>query len=309
MKKSVFLAAGILALGYGTSNASTVLYLNFDEAADGVYTDDTAYTAGSSEVVGDFLLGSVDISYQAYDTPPSEGPEIGALPAGLGGSTAQGGKALLVDGSSGKEMGLVITPANPIQDSDITLEAIWWTNDAAADGNTVGIQSITGNEWPAGETAQFFIRTVGDERFDYWTDRGDSDGENVQITGAGSVVADTVYHDVLVFDLNESDPANSEIRAYRDGSLIGSSLYDASGNDVSYFGIGFNDGVVGEERRSMAVGMALSAVVNGTDDRGLRGGVDAVALSDAALQPSEFVLPSGNVVVPTQASSAWSLYE
>ncbi len=304
MKKMIL---SLLVAGACTSmvSANTLVYLNFDEAADATAANGDSYTAGSSEVLLEEVLGTTTVTYRSYDS--GSGPSIGALPGGLSG-TSQGGKALLVDGTAGQEMGITIETANQVSPGDLTIEAIWYTTDPTGGSNTVGIQSIIGNEWPAGDVAQFFIRTVGANRMDWWTDRGDSNGENVQDTTTGVVQANTLYHDVLVFDYNDGDPANSQITGYRDGVQVGTSVYDASGITSAYFGTGFNNGTPGNEVNAIAIGMNLAAPVNGSDDRGLIGGVDAAAVSRAALGTSDFVLPSGNVVSPPLSVSNWELY-
>ena len=143
---------------------------------------------------------------------------------------------------------------------------------------------------------------------DWWTDRGDSNSENVQITTTPSFNANTLYHDVLVFDYNDGDPANSQILAYRNGSLVGTDIYNATGKIESIFATNFNNGTPGNEVRAWAIGMSLSAPVSGTDDRGLRGGVDAVAISNAVLAPGSFVLPAGTVTF-SAAGDGWKIYQ
>lgn len=269
-----------------SANAETILYLNFDDAAPvTAVADGTAYSAGISEVVSP-TIGAATLSFR---NNCGDGADIGAAPGGLSG-TAQGGQVLLVDSGAANDEGLQVVAANGIAPGDVTIEAIWFTDDATGGTNTVGIQSIIGNEWPGGERAQLFLRTVGADRMNWWTDRGDSNNENVQSTGTGVNAANTWYHDVLVFDYNDGDPANSQIIAYRDGVQIGSSVYDATGIPTSVFGAGFNS-----ERR-VAVGFANSLDANLSDHRGLSGGVDAVAITTQVLSPGSFVLPGGNVV-------------
>lgn len=308
---SIFFGIGALAAATAAP-AATLLYLNFDQAATGTYTNGTAYSPGSTEVAARLInadAGGFSFAFRAYDTAANLGPTIGPLPGGLANpSVAQGGKALILDNTGGRHEGMTVTATNGVLPQDITIEAVWYTVDAAATGNTVGIQSIIGDEWPAGETAHLFIRTVGPNRMDWWTNRGDSNSERVQLTTTPSVVANTLYHDVLVLDYNEATPASSQILAYRNGTLVGTSTYNAAGNGVSLFGVGFNNGVVGEESRSWAIGMALGAPVNGSDDRGLRGGVDAVAISTGALTPGNFVLPAGNIDL-TPVEGSWNMYE
>lgn len=310
--KSTILLATLLLTTPALSGAATILYLNFDQATPGTYVDDTVYTPGSTEHAAGPLGASVGnflFKFRAYDTVAPNGPTIGPLPGGLAG-TPQGGQALIVDGSAGKHMGMTVEVDNGVATQDLTIEAIWYTTDPAASGNNVGIQSIIGDEWPGlgAGASQFFIRTVGPNRMDWWTDRGDSNSEDVQITATPSFNANTLYHDVLVFDYNDGDPANSQILAYRNASLVGTDTYNATGKTEAIFPTNFNNGTVGNEVRAWAIGMSLAAPVSGTDDRGLRGGVDAVAISNAALAPGSFVLPAGTVTF-SAAGDGWKIYQ
>ncbi|MDK2972665.1 MAG: hypothetical protein PWP23_2420 [Candidatus Sumerlaeota bacterium] len=277
-------------------SAQTIVYLNFDDAADATgIAEGTAYTLGASEVDQGSLFG-LSLSYTMRNHN-GDGPSIGA-PAGVSG-TSQGGKALLVDSGAGQDEGLTITSDNGIL-QDVTIEVVWYTNDASGGSNTAGIQTPIGNEWPAGEAAQLFIRTVGADRMDFWTDRGDSNSENVQILGTGVVAANTWYHDVLVLDYNDASPANSQIIAYRNGAQVGTSTYDASSASATLFPTGYNS------LRRIGVGIHNSLEANTTDHRGLSGGVDAIALSAGVLTPSNFVLPTGAVV---SSVNEWQMFE
>lgn len=306
------LTAAIL-LVHAAVPAATILYLNFDEATPGTYTDGTVYTPGSTEHAAaptGASIGQLRFTFRSIrDIPPAlTSPQIGPLPGGLSG-TAQGGQALLVNGTD-DEMGMTVEADSALVAQDFTIEAIWYTSDVDASGNTVGIQAIIGDEWPGlgAGASQFFIRTVGPNRMDWWTDRGDSNSENVQILTTPSFLANTLYHDVLVFDYNEGDPANSQILAYRNGSLVGTDTYNATGKTEVMFPTNYNNGVPGNEIRAWAIGMNLAAPAGGGDDRGLRGGVDAVAISTGALTPGNFVLPSGTVDF-SKAKDAWTNYE
>ena len=93
----------LICLGWMTSMVAaapdTLLYLNFDEAADGTFADGATYTLGSTEL---YSTATVDtgILQLIYRNNGGDGPSIGTPPAGLTG-TSQGGKALLVDSGAG----------------------------------------------------------------------------------------------------------------------------------------------------------------------------------------------------------------
>ena len=291
MRRFTFLMIG-LCLVCGASWAQTVFYLNFDQAASTNNADATVYSPGGTEVslpsaVG---LGTATMTFRNNNAASPSGPSIGPAPGGMSG-TAQGGNVLLVDSCAGQDEGLQIVVDNGLAPQDFTMEAVWFTTDPACAGNTANIQSIIGDEWPGGEVAQFFMRTVGADRMDYWTNRGDSNGEDVQITGAGTNAANTWYHDVLVFDYNNAAPASSTILAYRNGTLVASHGYDASGASVALFNASFTS------QRRLAIGFGNQIEAGGFGDhRGLSGGVDAIAVTLGLLTPGSFVLPAGNPV-------------
>ncbi|MCX7717117.1 MAG: LamG domain-containing protein [Candidatus Sumerlaeaceae bacterium] len=295
MKRLLGLLLGALLTVSSASAADVILYLNFDQAADGVYSDGTTYTIGTSEIANPAVagLGTMDIFFRNFS---GDGPAIGTLPGGLTG-TAQGGKALLLNSGAGQSEGLQarVTNGLPLAD-DLTLEVIWWTNNPSGGSNTVGIQSPLGNEWPFGQRCQFFIRTVGATTMQWFSDRGDSNSERV--TETTTIVANRLYHDVLVFDYNTTTPAQSQILAYRDGSLVGTSIYDASTAAFAFF----SQGYLGQRR--VAVGFANGQDANPSDHRGVSGGIDAVAISRGVRTPGNFFLPAG----APAAVKDWALF-
>lgn len=294
--KLCVLAAFLCALSVTAYAQTTFLYLNFDQATDGVYADSAAYSFGASEIANGTAVG-IGALTAIYRNNAGDGPQIGAAPGGISG-TAQGGKVLLTNSGSGQDEGLQIIAPNGLAPQDFTMEVVWFTNLPGGGTNTAGIQSPLGNEWPVGERAQFFIRTVGANRMDYWTDRGDSHNEKVQVDGVGVIAANTWYHDVLVFDYNSVTPASSTVTAYRNGSLQGSSTYNAAGVPTTLFGSGF-----GGSRR-LAVGIQNSVDAALGDHRGVSGGVDAIAVTTGLLAPGSFVLPAG----PASSVSDWTLF-
>ncbi len=282
----------------GAPNAdapATIFYLNFDDAADQTgIGDGTAYTIGASEVSRPAAAGLGSASF-AFRNNGGDGPSI-AVPSLA--SPPQGGKSLIVDSGSGQDEGLQITVANGLAKQSFTMEVIWYTNDASGGSNTAGIQSMCGDEWPYGEVSQFFIRTVnlGTNRMDYWTDRGDSDGEYVQVD-PGGYAASTWHNDTIVFTYNSSDETNCQIEGFRDGVSVGTSVYNASSASVSLFGTAYLS------NRTLAIGFHNSLDAGPGDHRGLNGAIDAFALSLGALLPGQFVLPSGATPI-----TDWMIY-
>jgi hypothetical protein len=296
-RKSVLLFVLIFSiLALSLYSQGTIFYLNFDQFTPGTYTDGTPYTIGSTEVSRPGVAGLGNATF-VFKNNGGNGPTIGAPPGGLAG-TPQGGNCLIVDSGAGQDEGLHIIVDNGLAKQDFTMEVLWFTNNLTGGTNTAGIQSPMGGEWPVGETSQFFIRTVnvGTTRMDYWTDRGDSNGEMVQVA-AGGYALNTWHNDAIVFDYNPGTPASSTMYAYRDTVLINSSVYNATAASVSLFGTSYTG------LRRMAVGIHNSMEAAPGDHRGLSGGVDAIAISLGILGPGTFVLPTGNVPV-----SDWTLY-
>ncbi len=296
-RKSAFLFVLIFTiLALSIYAQDTIFYLNFDEFTPGTYADGAAYTVGSTEVSRPSVAGLGNASF-VFRNNGGDGPTIGAPPGGLSG-TPQGGNALLVNSGGGQDEGLMIIVDNGLAKQDFTMEVLWFTDNLSGGSNTAGIQSPFGGEWPYGEISQFFIRTVnlGTARMDYWTDRGDSDGECVQVDPSG-YAANTWHNDAIVFTYNSGDETNCQIEAFRDGTSVGTSVYNASSASVSLFGTSYTG------LRRMAVGIHNSVDAALGDHRGLSGGVDAVAISLGVLGPGTFVLPTGNVPVLD-----WTLY-
>jgi hypothetical protein len=310
MRKSLAVAA-MLGLFAAPVSAQTIVYLNFDDQADGALgaADHDPYALGAGEI-GTVLPApfdnlNLDFTIKVRGDNP---PTIAATPGFPG--VAQGGKSMLLTPSSGGGVaGLRIESDNGIPPRSFTMEAIWWTTDPAGTGMTAGVQSIIGSEPTGGqERAGFFIRTVGavPGRMDYWTDRGDSNAECVLKNNF--IPANTLIHDVMVFDYNEGDPSQSRIRAYRNGVLLANDnatfngqtniLYTATGAPTALFGARgrlVSDPVEVGGRRFFGIGYNTTNDPDG-DPRGLIGGIDAVAITLGALEPEDFVLPGGDVI-------------
>lgn len=287
----------LLSLVCAVASAQTIFYLNFDENTSTNNADATVYTPGSTELSAP-AIGGLGTATFKFRNNAGNGASIGAVPGGISG-TRQGGNALLVDSGAGQDEGLQITVDNGLAKQDFTMEAVWFTTNASGGTNTAGIQGIMGNEWPFGENAQFFLRTVGADTMDYWNNRADSNSEGVRVALTGVNVANAWYHDVIAFDYNDATPASSTMYAYRNGTLQGSKTFDASGASVALFGTGFGG------TRTVAIGFSNSLDANLSDHRGLNGGVDAIAITLKLLSPGSFVLPAGNAVTSVPD---WTLY-
>ena len=300
MKKVVSFALASMLLA-GSASAQTLLYLDFDQTSDlPAQTDGNAYTPSTTAEDYSTALGAGPLTF-TFRNNAGDGPEVADPPAGLSG-TAQGGRVLLVDSGSGQDEGLEITGTNGLATEDVTLEVVWFTNDASGGTNTVGIQSPLGNEWPFGEKVQLFMRTVGADRMDWWSDVDDG----VQDTTVGVNADNTWYHDVIVFDYNDGDPANSTLEGFRNGTSVGTYTYDASAISSTLFPAG-NAGT-----RKYAVGYHNSLDAAPGDHRGLNGGVDAIAISVGTLTPGSgagtFVLPDGNDIEEPSSVSDWMMF-
>lgn len=299
MKVFTFVAVA-LVLAVSPAMGETIFYLNFDEAADITAASGTIYVPGSTEIVNPAAagLGTASIffvdSEEADDVNEidADGASIGT-PVGIAG-LAQGGKALLTDSGNCDE-GLRIVVDNPMLNQSFTMEAIWFTKDVAGTGNNSGIQTIMGDNWPQLDLrpdldppldprrSQFQFNIRGAGRSEYYGDQGAVNlyGENVNASNIWT-------HDAMVFEYNAVDKSKCKISAYRNGLLIGRNIYDAStaGEEIGLFGLTQLNG------NSLTIGMINSFEYRINDHRrGLNGGIDAIAISNEALSPANFVLP------------------
>lgn len=318
MKKTLGLVAALAMLA-GMAPAQTLIYLNFDSATDGVLAPGTnnipgdfvpgaTYTPSGTELVNTTLagtlgLGSLSIYATKGRTTAADGPAIAAIPGGLDASgllpNLPGTKVLACE--NGIE-GLLIEATNGGGLQDFTLEVVWYTTNNAAP-NTAGIQEPVSDEAVgAQENPAHWIRYVAAlSNTQWWSNRGDSNSEG--IAQPGTIANNTLYHDVLVFDYNESTPANSTMKAYRNGVQVGSDVvFNATGAVNTIFKSRANT------RRTLAIGIGNSTVGD-NDPRGIYGGIDSFALSIGTLVPGTgagaFVLPTGNV---NSAVSDWMMY-
>ena len=195
-----------------------------------------------------------------------------------------------------------------VSKKNLTIEAVWFTDNLNPAGNTVGIQSIIGDEWPSAARVQLFLRTVGPSgSVQYWTDRGDSNAECV--TSTLSLQTNRWYHMAMVFDLDTGTDI-ATLRLYIDDVLQGTSTYAPGGiygwggdlNASLFGGVPLSNPV-----RSFAIGIHNAQNANLIDHRGLSGGIVAVAISDSVLSPGNFVLPKG--IVPSAGARDWQLLE
>ena len=327
-KRHIFaLGLPVLMLAAPVAAQDTIIYLTFDEAADATnFADGDAYTLGSSERLRGPSDTTINITpeFKFRDSGPlggSNGPDIGPVPTLTDGTNLQGGKALLLNNgnSNGGDIeGLRLVADAEVPSRDFTMEVVWWTDNAVPTDNLIGLQYPIGSETATGqEEPAFFIRSYdnsGTLTTQWWNDNADGDNtQGVQVTGASAIEASIAYHDVLVFDYNDGDPATSTVTAYRNGSSVGSATYDASGTDNILFGLrGDYDGDTNPDRL-FAIGYnAADDPPSGGQERGVVGGVDAVAITVDALldgtSGNEFVLPGGTPYTAAASVSGWNLY-
>ncbi len=303
MKSLSFLAVALVLIA-SPAMGETIFYLNFDEAADVIAASGTIYVPGSTEIVNPAAagLGSATIFFVDSGAPDdvneiaADGASIGT-PTGVTGH-AQGGKALLTD-SGGCDEGLRIQVDNTMLNQSFTMEAIWFTKNVAGTGNNSGIQTIMGDNWPQlnilyepdplRSQFQFNCRNAGQS--EYYGDQS----AGFSLYGESVNASNVWTHDAMVFEYNAADKSKCKLSAYRNGLLVGQKIYDAStaGEEVGLFGKTVLNG------NSLTIGMINSFEYRINDHRrGLNGGVDAIAISNEALVPANFVLPFESPAVP-----------
>jgi hypothetical protein len=311
MRKVRVLASAIALSSIAAfSQAAVLLYVNFDGPASGVQASGTEYTLTAPEVDTMFTTPT---RFFCVANGVTDGPNIAAPPGGMTG-TPQGGKALLLQ-SGGIDEGILAIMDGPLAKQKLTIESVWFTDNLDPAGNTVGIQSVIGDEWPSATRAQLFLRTIGNSvpgrngRAEFWTDRGDSNSERV--LGTVDLAVNRWYHMAMVFDY--VDDTNCTLKFYIDGVQQGAAVPYTIGTADRAFGDGLNAAIMpawnfpptpANPVTSFAIGLANgTAAGNGSDHRGLSGGIDAIAISNDALAPGSFVLPAG-----LSSVSDWTIY-
>ena len=302
MRLFIVMLVGLIGFASAGVSQTTVFYLNFDEMPAGVYPNDGTYELGLTDVADLDSVDMTDIRFEFRSDGSADGPEIGAAPLSVATGTPQGGQVLLLDAGATlqDQEGLIILADRHIDYQDFTMEAVWFTDDVSGGASLNKIASIIGDEWPAGTPeesySKFWMRMIKNLIFDYNSDQESPQGNRIRIEQAGYNEVLTWYHDALVFDYNEADPASSTFYGYRNGVLQGSSPYNA---DAGQLGMLFGWHATGPAalddvyHHGMALGIDLGHRINPNDSRGLSGGIDAIAITLGVLSPGEFVLPAG----------------
>lgn len=313
------------------SFAEPIFYLDFDMKQDMQMESGDQYdvrwderATSVSAIYAETLGGTattVDIMVpngNGTDLPDTEGP--------------QGGKAMLIE-SGGFEEGFNIEMSGPYHLGDHTVEVCFWSASNNLAGNTVGLSDIWCSDWPTPIYLQNTLRILGngapigrDEDSQHlemvcWQP-GPTAGEEIRIVSTDVLTPQEWHTAQFVFDYNEADPANCTFYFYLDGALQGSAAYNAA---VSYEGQGstgrfmpvwgtpaIGSGSCREDIGGWRFGLGISnnRLVNGTDNRGLKGAIDAFCISEGALDAEDFVLPKGyEFPAPLEVEQDWNLYE
>lgn len=330
--------AGVIALVMALASTAAIaqddliFYLDFDQV-------NATYSNGDDYIINSPYDIATSVTQIYARILNGDGIEIG--PANGDGTDKpntpgqQGGNVMMLD-SGGFEEGLIPVLAAPYPVGDYTFEVTFWTSTNNLPGQylDLGIQYLLGSEWPDSPgNGQLFngqLRILGngsvvgrpaDSGKLEWN-AGNTLGAEVRCLTINPVQAQTWQTVAGVFDFNESNPANSEMRLYLDGVLQSTVAYDATltGNQEDFtrgygaFGtpaIASGDPQEGIGAFRYSIGCSLNRVVNGSDNRGFNGAIDAVAISKAALGPGTFVLPAGfEPPAPlTTQPDAWPMYK
>lgn len=296
----------LLFLCYGSSvcHGQTLLYLNFDHATMENVRDGAEYLPGPNEVTDTEAAGLGKARLTFISTSGSA--SIKEPPANVNGGR-QGGNCLLLSNGPGCDDGLRIAVEKGLYQQSFTMEAVWFSTDSEASSGDADYQAILGNDWPEGCDSRFSLRAAGPEHLEVWNDRTAS-GSECGVTTKAMNMRNTWYHDVLVYAYNTTAPAASSLRLYRNGQLLREVTYDAqSGQEDVLFGRSLRG------LRTLTIGCSngLGGQLSG-HQRGITGGIDAVAVSLGALAPGQFVLPRGAAIglagIPKAHSGRYAMW-
>ncbi|GAB4317332.1 MAG: hypothetical protein Kow0059_10310 [Candidatus Sumerlaeia bacterium] len=311
--------------------ADPLIYVDFDEItpttlnSGDTYPLDSYYERGTS--VTAVFIESINGDGVVF------GPATGDGINGPNSAGPQGGQVMFIDaGSPEKEEGLNWELSSYYPIMDFTVEVVFWLATNNNSGNdhpslgAIGIQNIWSSSWPTGSKLQMELRNIGNAALvgrpadsqKLEVAAWQPDGTEVRVVSTNIISAPAWHTCQVLFDYNESDVANCSITMYLDGVLQGSVVYDATdATDVfdhswAVFGTPVVGARSGFGNFRFQLGMSMSHLISGTDNRGLQGAIDAFALSEGLLSPSQFVLPGGfnppPPPTPTAADPAWQVY-
>lgn len=341
MKKlATLLAAGALVTaGTAPVSAELLFYADFDDIAADTYESWENYPRdGVTEpmsIASAVYFGSLKSGTQLHDgvvvkTP--DGTDGANFPSTEG---PQGGQVMLLDGgeltgdTAVVEEGLWVEMDEPLPLQDMTWEIIFWLATDDKPGY-LDHQNLLSDEWPTGNYIKTNLRVIGDsESVSFFK-------KNLQLSifwAFGQSHAMPVFHPdqgnfppmdtqewttvQFVFDYNDSDPANSTITDYLNGTLVETRTVDASttGNRDKIWGHspGNPRGNYDSEHAAASgfyIGGGPTLAINPGESRGTLGAIDAVAISNEVLAPGSFVLPGGYTPEPQPASAdaTWAIY-
>jgi len=285
--------AFLLALGL-TAQSANVLLLNFDTAT---IVDDATYDFGTADIPAS---GTVSIyfnkpwvgSERDYGLmPPDPGtdtgnyPDIVDIPAGTAGFQADQKAFWTCTGDVGdsqQHIGWYINSSNVISVSgDFTAEALFMlakieTSLDPIEDSEYGLHNIFGTDMIAGSGAAWKFRVWpngpigGSGQLQLWTGN--------TITGIGE---------------NDVDGPPMAINTWYHVACV----YTASTNTIELFLDGVSQGTTNPAWSNLGQDdWWIGAWPSNGANRGLAGWIDAVALSDTALAPGSFVLPTSSQV-------------
>ncbi|MDI6783270.1 MAG: hypothetical protein QME64_04130, partial [bacterium] len=223
-------------------------------------------------------------------------PEIVEAASASAGAPFQGGKALRVH-SGGEDEGYFALFNPAFAPGPLTIEYIVSLNTAdIGPSNTVALQYIGGTEWPFGQSFMWMIRVHGvsgggTNKLYFLTDKNDPG-----IPSNSTVPVKEWFHVAQVLNYNSSTPASSSYLYYINGTLQGSTTYNASDNSW-LLGCSTPWGPL------FSIGFHSNVLANLNDHRGMDGYIDALAISTAVLAPGSFVLSTSPVPLSLSAST------
>lgn len=298
MKKLLFSVISAAALC--TSASATTLYrLSFDSATSTTW-ESGRYDIGPGEVLSN-VTGT--------------GSGLGVLPYGAGGNfpsfvtaasvpainvPVQGGKAVSLDATTNMD-GVVVDFETPFgTPTSLTFEAAFIADSLPPAGNTAGLSYLISTEWPDGAGLDHNLR-IQNDKVHYVVQRNPPALEVVAEAPA-ALVPGRWYHVAGVLNYNSTTPASSSISIWVDGVSAATAPIDLSAGQYTYF---FYSAYSGGPNYGNMFAIGHNPGGNEfTDRRGLDGAVDAIAISDAALNAGSFVLT--NI---TNAAKDWTLFE